>query len=115
MRPGPSDGLDHRNPLVGVGDPHRRAPDADLHGVFNSVSIRPINPIESLILVPGLDIALMWCPGGDGSTLSSPALAVGPAIATDPRAVLVPAGHPLAYRAAIVLDDLIGHLPLEPG
>jgi DNA-binding transcriptional LysR family regulator len=83
--------------------------------VFNSVGIRPTNPIESLILGPGLDIALMWCPAGDGSTLSSPTLAVGPAIAEDPRAVLVPVDHPLGDRDAIVLDDLIGYRLLEPG
>ncbi len=83
--------------------------------VFNSVGIRPTNPIESLILGPGLDIALMWCPGGDGSTLSGPTLAVGPAIAEDPRAVLVPADHPLSDRDAIMLDDLIGYRLLEPG
>jgi DNA-binding transcriptional LysR family regulator len=83
--------------------------------VFNSVGVRPANPIESLILGPGLDIALMWCPGGDGSTLGSPALTVGPAIAEDPRAVLVPAGHPLGGRDTIVLDDLVGYRLLEPG
>lgn len=83
--------------------------------VFNSVGVRPASPVESLILGPGLDIALMWCPRGDGSTLDSPALTIGPAIAEDPRAVLVPAGHPLAGRDAIVLDDLVGHRLLEPG
>jgi DNA-binding transcriptional LysR family regulator len=31
--------------------------------VFNSLGIRAANPIESLILDHGLDIALMWCPG----------------------------------------------------
>ncbi len=83
--------------------------------VFNSVGIRPTNSIESMILGPGQDIALMWCPGGDGSTLSSPALTVGPALAEDPRAVLVPADHPLGGRDAIMLEDLIGHRLLEPG
>jgi DNA-binding transcriptional LysR family regulator len=83
--------------------------------VFNSVGVRPTNPIESLILGPGLDIALMWCPGGDGSSLGSPTLTVGPAIAEDPRAVLVPAGHPLSDRDEIMLDDLIGYRLLEPG
>jgi DNA-binding transcriptional LysR family regulator len=31
--------------------------------VFNSVGVRPTAPVDSLILSPGLDIALMWCPG----------------------------------------------------
>ncbi|MEJ3655113.1 LysR family transcriptional regulator [Actinomycetes bacterium KLBMP 9759] len=83
--------------------------------VFNSVGVRPANPIESLILGPGMDIALMWCPGGDGSTLGSRALTVGPAITQDPRAVLVPADHPLAGRDTLVLDDLVGYRLLEPG
>jgi DNA-binding transcriptional LysR family regulator len=83
--------------------------------VFNSVGIRTTNPIESLILAPGMDIALMWCPAGDGSTLSGSTLTVGPPIAEDPRAVLVPADHPLAERAAIMLDDLVGYRLLEPG
>jgi DNA-binding transcriptional LysR family regulator len=83
--------------------------------VFNSMGVRVANPIESLILGPGQDVALMWCPGGDGSTLGSPALTVGPAIAEDPRAVLVPADHPLGDRDAITLDDLVGYRLLEPG
>jgi DNA-binding transcriptional LysR family regulator len=83
--------------------------------VFNSVGVRPANPSDSLILGPGLDIALMWCPGGDGSTLGGPTLVVGPAIAEDPRAVLVPADHPLGGRGEVVLDDLVGYRFLEPG
>jgi DNA-binding transcriptional LysR family regulator len=83
--------------------------------VFNSVGLRPANPIESLILGQGLDIALMWCPEGDGRTLSGPTLAVGPAIVEDPRAVLAPADHPLSGRDAIMLDDLVGYRLLEPG
>jgi hypothetical protein len=57
----------------------------------------------------------MWCPGGDGSTLGGPTLVVGPAIAEDPRAVLVPADHPLGGRGEVVLDDLVGYRFLEPG
>jgi DNA-binding transcriptional LysR family regulator len=83
--------------------------------VFNSMGIRVANPAESLILDQGLDIAVMWCPGGDGSLLSNPTLRVGPLIAEDSRAVLVPAHHPLVDRDAITLDDLVGHLLLEPG
>jgi DNA-binding transcriptional LysR family regulator len=83
--------------------------------VFNSIGIRVANSAESLVLDPRLDIALIWCPGGDGSALSSPTLRVGPVIAEEPRAVLVPAGHPLSDRDAIMLDDLVGYRLLDPG
>jgi hypothetical protein len=53
--------------------------------------------------------------GGDGNLLSNPTLGVGPVIADDPRAVLVPTDHPLGDRDAIMLDDLVGHLLLELG
>jgi hypothetical protein len=82
--------------------------------VFNSLGVRVANPLESLMLDPTLDLALMWCPG-DGRLLSTPALMVGAAIEEDPRALLVPVDHPLAGRAAVGLDELVGYPLLEPG
>jgi DNA-binding transcriptional LysR family regulator len=83
--------------------------------VFRSLGVRVANPAESLVLDATLDLALMWCPGGDGRLLAGPTLTVGAAIDEDPRAVLVPADHPLARRDAVELDDLVGHRLLEPG
>jgi DNA-binding transcriptional LysR family regulator len=83
--------------------------------VFNSLGVRVANPLESLMLDSTLDLALMWCPGGDGRLLSTPALMVGAAIEEDPRALLVPVDHPLAGRAAVGLDELVGYPLLEPG
>jgi DNA-binding transcriptional LysR family regulator len=82
--------------------------------VFNSMGIRVANPAESLILDPGLDIALIWCPGGDGSALSSASLRVGPVIAEDQRAVMVPADHPLAGRDVIMSQSLVRGLGGRP-
>ncbi|MEJ3658104.1 LysR family transcriptional regulator [Actinomycetes bacterium KLBMP 9759] len=83
--------------------------------VFNSVGIRVGNSAESLILDQKIDIALMWCPGGDGRTLRGPHITIGPTLAVDRRAVLVPSGHPLGARAQIELDDLVGYTLIEPG
>lgn len=83
--------------------------------VFNSLGVRVANPVESLLLDPTRDLALMWCPGGDGGVLSSPMLTVGAAIDEDPRALLVPTDHPLADREAVGLDELVGYQLLEPG
>ncbi|WP_232663220.1 LysR family transcriptional regulator [Pseudonocardia sp. TRM90224] len=83
--------------------------------VFNSRGVVAANPLESLMLDDTMDLALMWCPGGGGHHLSSPGLTVGAVIEEDPRAVLVPAGDPLAGRDSIGLDDLVGRRLLDPG
>ncbi|MEJ3653200.1 LysR family transcriptional regulator [Actinomycetes bacterium KLBMP 9759] len=83
--------------------------------VFNSRGIRVGNPVGALILDNTIDLALMWCPGGDGRHLDSAGLTVGPIIEEDPWAVIMPAGHPLAGRESVELDDLVGHRLLDPG
>ncbi|WP_232666601.1 LysR family transcriptional regulator [Pseudonocardia sp. TRM90224] len=79
---------------------------------FASVGMRTAEPFDSLVLDDSTDVALMWCPTGYPRT---PGRVVGPALATDRRAVLVPADHPLSGRTALVLDDLCNHPLLDPG
>ncbi|MEU7146386.1 LysR family transcriptional regulator [Nocardia sp. NPDC046473] len=60
------------------------------------------------------DIVLAWSPGGDGTALATPGLTVGPVLDRVPRAILVPAGHPLACRASVCLDDLVDYVLIRP-
>jgi hypothetical protein len=55
-----------------------------------------------------VDVLLTWLPGGL-TALDSDRLAIGPVLATEGRAVLVPADHPLAQRPALSLDDLVDY------
>ncbi|MEJ3653536.1 LysR family transcriptional regulator [Actinomycetes bacterium KLBMP 9759] len=79
---------------------------------FSAVGMRTAEPFDSLVLDDSTDVALMWCPAGYASTVGR---VVGPALANDRRAVLVPAGHPLSRRSALVLDDLCDRPLLDPG
>ncbi|MFC4585781.1 LysR family transcriptional regulator [Sphaerisporangium corydalis] len=60
-----------------------------------------------------VDVALVWSPGGDGRAVRAHDLTVGPVLAEVPRGILLPAGHPLAGRLAVSLEDLAGHELVE--
>lgn len=73
---------------------------------LNAIVIREtVSPAE-LLEEEATDVALVWSPGGDGRALRKPGLTIGPALAEEPRGLLAPAGHPLARRQSVSLDDL---------
>lgn len=74
--------------------------------ILNSLVYRKGGSLAPLAGGSDIDLALWWSPGGDGSAVEAPGLAVGPALACVPRGVLVPSTHPLARRTAVTLDDL---------
>jgi len=87
-----------------------RHPDCTV--VLNAVGIgRTVRPEESL---EHNDVVLCWSPGGNGRALAAPGLKVGRVLARTPRALLVPAGHPLTGRPAVRLDDLADYELLRP-
>lgn len=87
-----------------------RHPDCSV--VLNAVGIgRAVRPEESL---EHHDAVLCWSPGGDGAALEAPGLTVGPVLARTPRALLVPAGHPLTDKPTVRLDDLADYELLRP-
>jgi DNA-binding transcriptional LysR family regulator len=55
------------------------------------------------------DVALVWALGDDGSAMQTPELTIGPVLATVPRGVLVPAGHPLTEHQSVSLEDLVDY------
>lgn len=65
--------------------------------------IGPETPLEDN------DIVVCWSPGGDGRDLKAPGLTVGPVLERVPRALLVPAGHPLTRKPKVHLDDLVDY------
>jgi DNA-binding transcriptional LysR family regulator len=70
-----------------------------------SLSVAALGDFDAL--QAGLvDVLLTWLPGGLAA-LGSDRLAIGPVLATEGRAVLVPSDHPLARKAAVSLDDLV--------
>ncbi|GAA4622855.1 LysR family transcriptional regulator [Actinoallomurus vinaceus] len=60
------------------------------------------------------DVVLAWSPGGDGAALRKLGLEVGPVLAEVPRGLLVPAGHSLAARREVGLEDLTDYELLWP-
>lgn len=70
---------------------------------------------RELLAEDDLDLVLHWSPGGDGQALALPGLSVGPVIREVRRAVVVPAGHPLASRASISVEDLADVEVIDPG
>ncbi|MDL4817180.1 LysR family transcriptional regulator [Actinomadura opuntiae] len=85
-----------------------RHPDCTV--VLNVVRTDPETPLEEN------DMVLCWSPAGDGRDLRRPGLTVGPVLRCVPRALLVPAGHPLTRESAVRLDDLLGYEMLRlPG
>ncbi|MFC4002793.1 LysR family transcriptional regulator [Prauserella oleivorans] len=81
-----------------------------LHTLFPSRKI----DLEPTLLEGDTDIALSWSPGGDGAAVASPRLVVGPVLAEVPRAVLVPADHPLAAYESVSLEDLVDYVLINP-
>jgi DNA-binding transcriptional LysR family regulator len=70
-----------------------------------SLSVAALGDFDAL--QAGLvDVLLSWLPGGL-TALGSDRLAIGPVLATEGRAVLVPSDHLLAQKAAVSLDDLV--------
>jgi DNA-binding transcriptional LysR family regulator len=60
------------------------------------------------------EVVLTWSPGGDGSVLEEPGLSVGPVLAEEGRAVVVPVGHPLAGLETVSVEDLADYVMLHP-
>ncbi|WP_028922465.1 LysR family transcriptional regulator [Pseudonocardia acaciae] len=54
-----------------------------------------------------VDVLLLWCPGLD--SVRGEGRRAGPVLASDPRAVLVSAGHPLAARTRISIEEVADH------
>ncbi|QYN38380.1 LysR family transcriptional regulator [Pseudonocardia sp. DSM 110487] len=70
-----------------------------------SLSVAALGDFDAL--QAGLvDVLLTWLPGGL-TALGSDRLAIGPVLAMEGRAVLVPSDHLLAQKAAVSLDDLV--------
>lgn len=61
-----------------------------------------------------LDVLLAWLPRHDPELVGAADLRVGPALATETRALLVADDHPLAGRASISVEDLVDHPVLPP-
>ncbi|MEV6906668.1 LysR substrate-binding domain-containing protein [Amycolatopsis sp. NPDC051071] len=70
---------------------------------------------RELLAEDDLDLVLHWSPGRDGQALALPGLSVGPVIREVQRAVVVPAGHPLARRTSISVEDLADFEVIDPG
>jgi DNA-binding transcriptional LysR family regulator len=63
---------------------------------------------------PGIDLALVWSPGGRTPAPIPAGRTVGPVLGQAGRAVLVPDGHPLAARESIGVEDLADYVMLDP-
>lgn len=82
-----------------------------------TVVLKAIGVNEAIVadgISPESDVALVWSPGGDGQALAAPGLTVGPVLGYAPRGLLVPAGHPLADRRTVCLDDLVDYPLIQP-
>jgi DNA-binding transcriptional LysR family regulator len=60
------------------------------------------------------DVVLVWSPGGDGQAMAAPRVTIGPVLAEVSRGLLVPAGHALAERPAVSIEDLADYQLLKP-
>ncbi len=60
------------------------------------------------------DLVLVWVPGGGDVLIERLGLSVGPVLASERRAVLVPADHEFARREAVSVEDLAGRPMIRP-
>ena len=107
----PSIGLDFVAKLISAF--RSKHPQCDT--VFNAVGVRIFNLPEAPLTNAGVDVVLLWSPGGDGRALEAPGVTVGPILSQEPRGVLVPDSHALARREAVSLEDLVEYTLLDPG
>jgi DNA-binding transcriptional LysR family regulator len=56
-----------------------------------------------------VDVLLTWLPGGRREVLDTEHIVIGPVLATEGRAVLVPSNHPVALQESVTLDDLVDY------
>lgn len=74
------------------------------------VHIREVQVVDALARLRGghLDVLVISLP------LSAPDITVGPVLFSEARMLAVPAGHPLATRASVTMEDLVGVVVLRP-
>ncbi|WP_405645399.1 LysR family transcriptional regulator [Streptomyces uncialis] len=74
------------------------------------VTIREVQVVDALARLRGghLDVLVISLP------LSAPDITVGPVLFSEARMLAVPAGHPLATRASVTMEDLVGIVVLRP-
>ncbi|WP_409061842.1 LysR family transcriptional regulator [Streptomyces sp. SYP-A7185] len=82
--------------VVAAADTFRtRHPDCLIH-IYESPMLDPIAPLRD----GSRDLQLVELP------IDEPDIVKGPVLFSEPRALIVPAGHPLAERATVSLEDL---------